>query len=111
MYIFVIKEIREKANLSIKALSEMTGVSRAYLYDLEHNRRINPTLQSLIKIADALNVNVKDLFYTKLDIEDLRNQMHDSIEKYGLDSERTMEISQLLDLVLNIRDEYKKQEK
>lgn len=111
MYIFVIKEIREKANLSIKALSEMTGISRAYIYDLEHNRRINPTLQSLIKIADALNVNVKDLFYTKLDIEDLRNKMHECIDKYGINAKETMEISQLLDLVLNISDEYKKQEK
>lgn len=105
MYIFVIKEIRNKANCSIKSLSEKTGLSRAYLYDLEHNRRINPTLQSLVKIAKALDVNVKDLFYTRLDIEDLKKGMYRRIKKYGLDSKEALEVSQLLDLVLNIKDD------
>lgn len=103
MYIFVIKEIRTKAKCSIKSLSEKTGLSRAYLYDLEHNRRINPTLQSLLKIASALNVNVKDLFYTRFDIEDLRKEMYKRIKKFGLESEEALEVSQLLDLVLNIK--------
>lgn len=107
MYIFVIKDIRRKKKISINKLSKMTNISRAYLYDLEHNRRINPTLDVILKISVALNVNVKDLFYTKLDIESLRNKMHDSIDKNGLNAEETIEISQLLDLVLNIRDEYK----
>lgn len=105
MYIFVIKEIRTKAKCSIKKLSEKTGLSRAYLYDLEHNRRINPTLQSLIKIASALNVNVKDLFYTRFDIEDLRKEMYRRIKKYGLESKEALEVSQLLDLVLNIKND------
>ena len=108
MYIFVIKEIREKNKISINELSKMAGVSRAYLYDLEHNRRINPTLDILLKISAALNVNVKDLFYTRLDIETLRNKMHESIDKNGIDAEETIEISQLLDLVLNIKNEWKK---
>lgn len=108
MYIFVIKDIREKKNLSINELSKMTNISRAYLYDLEHNRRINPTLDVLLKISTALEVNVKDLFYTRLDIEDLRNKMHESIDENGLNAKETIEISQLLDLVLNIKDEYKK---
>lgn len=108
MYIFIIKEIREKNKISINELSKMAGVSRAYLYDLEHNRRINPTLDILLKISAALNVNVKDLFYTRLDIEFLRNKMHESIDKNGIDAKETIEISQLLDLVLNIKNEWKK---
>ncbi len=107
MYIFAIKQIREKKKVSINELSEKTNMSKSYLSELENNKKLNPTLDILLKISTALNVNVKDLFYTKLDIESLRNKMHDSIDKNGLNAEETIEISQLLDLVLNIRDEYK----
>lgn len=107
MYIFVIKDIRKKKKISLNELNRLTDISRAYLFDLENNRKLNPTLDILIKIANALDVNVKDLFYTRFDIESLRNKMHDSIDEHGLNAEETIEISQLLDLVLNIRDEYK----
>ena len=106
MYIFAIKQIREKKGYSIRTLSEKTELSYTYINDLENNKKINPTLDILIKIANALDVNVKDLFYTRLDIETLRNKMHDSIDTNGLDADKTIEISQLLDLVLNIRDEW-----
>lgn len=108
MYIFVIRDIRKKKKISLNELNRLTNISRAYLYDLEHNRKLNPTLDILFKISSALNVNVKDLFYTRLDIEDLRNKMHESIDKNGIDAKETLEISQLLDLVLNIKDEWKK---
>lgn len=36
-------------------------------------------------VSEALNVNVKDLFYTIPDIENLRDEMHKRIDKYGLD--------------------------
>ena len=71
MYIFDIKGIRKKKGISIRELSKKTNISRSYLSELENNKKINPTLQSLLKIASALNVNVKDLFYTRFDIEDL----------------------------------------
>lgn len=106
MYIFAIKQIREKKNYSIRTLSEKTELSHTYINDLENNKKLNPTLDILVKIANALEVNVKDLFYTRLDIEALRNKIHDSIDKNGLNAEETIKISQLLDLVLNIRDEW-----
>lgn len=107
MYIFVVKEIRENKKISIRELSKKTNLSRSYLSELENNKKLNPTLQSLIKIANALEVNVKDLFYTRLDIEYLRNKMHKSIDENGINADETIEISQLLDLVLNIKDEWK----
>ena len=60
---------------------------------------------SLYKISRVLDVNVKDLFYTRLDIEVLRKEMYRRIKKYGLDSKEALEVSQLLDLVLNIKKE------
>ncbi len=102
MIIFKIKEIRTEKQVSLKHLSEQTDISRAYLYDLENNRRVNPSLRILYDIAQALNVNIKDLFYTAADIEDLRQEMHRRIETCGLNSKEVLEISQLIDLLINI---------
>ena len=102
MFIFVIKNIRESKNISLKELSEETGVSKSYLFELENNKRLNVTLDKLYKISTVLDVNVKELFYTSLDIEDLRKELHNRITKYGLNSEQVMEISKLIDLLVNV---------
>lgn len=102
MFIFVIKNIRESKNISLKELSEETGVSKSYLFELENNKRLNVTLDKLYKISTVLDVNVKDLFYTSLDIETLRKELHNRINEYGLSSDQVMEISKLIDLLVNI---------
>lgn len=103
MFIFLIKEYREKKGLSIKQLSDSTKISRSYLYKLENNQNFNVSLDKLYKISTALDINIKDLFYTSLDIETLRKELHNKISRYGLDSEETLEISKLIDLLVNIK--------
>lgn len=103
MFVFLIKEFRKKNGLSIKKLSELTGISRSYLYNLENNKKFNVNLDKLYKIAKVLNVNVKDLFYTTLDLEDLRKELHNRINKYGLNSRETLEVSEVIDLLVNIK--------
>lgn len=102
MFIFVIKNIRESKNISLNELSQETGVSKSYLFELENNKRLNVTLDKLYKISTVLDVNVKDLFYTSLDIETLRKELHNRINEYGLSSDQVMEISKLIDLLVNI---------
>lgn len=102
MIVFRIKDIREKKNISLSLLSKLTKVSRAYLFDLENNRKTNPTLQILLKIANVLDVNIKDLFYTRFDIEILKQEMYQSIDDHGIDSSEVLKISQLIDLLINI---------
>ena len=102
MFVFIIKEYREKKGLSVKQLSDLTKISRSYLYKLENNQDFNVTLDKLYKVSTALDVNVKDLFYTALDIEDLRKKLHDRINEYGLNSKETLEISKIIDLLVNI---------
>lgn len=102
MFVFIIKEYREKKGLSIKQLSDLTKISRSYLYKLENNQDFNVTLDKLYKVSTALDVNVKDLFYTALDIEDLRKELHNRINKCGLNSKQVLEISKLIDLLVNI---------
>lgn len=102
MLVFNIKNIRLNKNITLYQLSKTTNLSRTYLRNLENNIANNPSTQVLEKIAKALDVNIKTLFYSELDIEELRKEMHKCINKYGLDSKEVLEISQLIDLLLNI---------
>ena len=102
MFVFVIKNIRLKQNITIYKLSKITGISRAYLIQLENNKKINPSLRTMYLIAQALNVKVDDLFYSKLDIQKLKEEMYRRIDEFGLNSKEVLEISQLIDLLTNI---------
>lgn len=102
MFVFVIKNIRENKKISLNKLSEKTRISKSYLHELESNKKFNISLDKLYRIATALDVNIKELFYTSLDIEDLRKELHNRINEYGLNSEQVMEVSKLIDLLVNI---------
>ena len=102
MIVFVIKQLRESKGISQYKLSQMTDISRTYIRNLENNKKCNPSLHILSLIAEALEVDIKDLFYTKLDIENLRKKMHRKINKYGLDSKEVLEVSQIIDLLTNL---------
>lgn len=107
MFVFVIKNIRLQKKISISKLSQITNISRTYIRDLENNKKLNPTLAVLHSIALALNVNIKDLFYTKFDIDILKQEMYKRIDKYGIKSQETLEVSQLIDLLINIDNKEK----
>lgn len=68
---------------------------------------MNPTLHVLESIANVLNVNIKKLFYSELDVEELREEMYHRIEVFGLDSKEVYEISQIIDLLLNVEGTFK----
>lgn len=107
MVVFVIKNIREKKDINLYRLSKITGLTRSYLRDLENNKKINPTLSTLTRIANALGVKVKDLFYERIEIEGLKTKLYESIDKYGIDAKETMEISRIIDLLINAEFEDK----
>jgi transcriptional regulator with XRE-family HTH domain len=102
MIVFNIKRIREKQNISIRKLSQLTGLSRTYLSNLENNKRVNPTLSSLSAIADVFNVDIKDLFYSDIELGKLKKEMYKRIDKFGINSPEALEISQIIDLLINI---------
>ncbi len=55
-------KIRKSQNLTQAQLSERAGLSNGFICDLENGHR-NPTLDTIDKIADALQVAVADLFF------------------------------------------------
>lgn len=103
MIVFNIRNIRKSKKISLRKLSDMSGISRAYLYDLESNRRFNPTMFILQKIAEVLEVDIKDLFYSLNELDILKEEMYQKIDKYGRNSKEVLEVSQVIDLLINIK--------
>ena len=88
--------------ISAEKLSELTGIARPNLSLLENNKSANTTIDTLHKIAVVLDVNIKDLLYGKLDIQQVRKLLYKSIDKNGISAEETLRLSELLDLLLNL---------
>lgn len=107
MYVFVIKLLRRSKNITLYKLSQVTGISRTYLRELENNNVFNPTMKILDKIANALDVTIKDLFYYDNDVNKLKEEMYHRIEVFRLDSKEVYEISQIIDLLLNVEGTFK----
>ncbi len=59
-----VQQIRKSKKISLRKLAEMTGLSVSFLSNFE-NEKVNITVSSLHKIADALDVSVKDLLASK----------------------------------------------
>jgi transcriptional regulator with XRE-family HTH domain len=56
-----LRELREKRDISQVRLSELAGLNRNYVGDVERGKR-NPCLDNIVKLADALNVSPSELF-------------------------------------------------
>lgn len=55
-----LKKLRTKKKMSQGDISRKLGVDRAYISSIE-NGRMNPTLSTLEKLAEAVGVSVKNL--------------------------------------------------
>jgi transcriptional regulator with XRE-family HTH domain len=56
-----IKQVRQARGISQEALSEKIGMSSKYLSSIERGKE-NPTLDTFVKLAKALNVEILELF-------------------------------------------------
>ena len=55
------KELRKEKGYTFAKLSELSGISTGRLSDLATGKRNNPTMDTLIKLADALGVSLDEL--------------------------------------------------
>ena len=58
----LIRQARVRAGLSLRNLEAITGIPRATLNRLERNQANNPSADTLLRLADALELNSDDLF-------------------------------------------------
>ena len=56
----IIKEIRTNRSISQEKLSKITGLDRTFISLIETGKR-NPTLTTIVKIANALNIKPSEL--------------------------------------------------
>jgi transcriptional regulator with XRE-family HTH domain len=57
-----LKLLRNLRNMTQQQLSRKSGVSQAYINELENGRKANPSIGIISKLAFALGVSVKELF-------------------------------------------------
>lgn len=58
-----LKRIRKKNKLGIRELERISGVSHNIIINIESGKSKNPTIISIIKLADALDVTIDELIY------------------------------------------------
>lgn len=82
----IIKEIRKIKGLSQQKLGEKLGVSGAYIQQIENNKK-NPSMKTLQRISEALNVDIDLLInripskiYTKNDVFTLYNKLNPKVK-------------------------------
>ena len=60
---FRVKELREKKKMTQEELAAKSGVSRSLICTLESGERTVTTTGTIEKLADALGVSVKSIFF------------------------------------------------
>lgn len=56
----LLKDVRTSKKVTTRTLAELSGVSKSYINDIE-NGTTNPTVETLCKLATALDVGVGEL--------------------------------------------------
>lgn len=61
MIIMKVWEARISKKITIRQLSELTGITKSTLSNIENNK-VDPKLSQLVKIAKVLNISIKNLY-------------------------------------------------
>jgi Predicted transcriptional regulators len=56
-----IKDVRMRKKMTQQQLSEKSGLSQAYINELENGRKVNPSIIVLDRIAAVLQVSIAEL--------------------------------------------------
>jgi transcriptional regulator with XRE-family HTH domain len=80
-----IKRLRVSKNISLRKLALMAGVSKTTVNEIENNIVVNPTYDTLQKIADALGVPLGLLTSKDDTIKEISDNLFDLAEFNGLD--------------------------
>lgn len=100
-----VAKIRKRRGYTLSKLAERTNISKSYLSNIERNLNQNPSLQIMLKIADALNVDLITLLksgeegeayeYIEKEWVDLINEL----KKSGLEKDQIHLYKPLLEFI------------
>ena len=65
-----LRQLREQRNLSIRALARKSGLSANALSLIERGRS-SPSVSTMYKVAEAMNVTITTFFQTELEMQDV----------------------------------------
>lgn len=57
-----LRMLRMRSNLTYDELVKKSGLSKGYLWQLENDKEINPSIEVLEKLAKVYGVKIGDLF-------------------------------------------------
>ena len=57
-----IRLLRTEKKVSIRKLSDLTGLSKSTLSDIENNKSKKPTVDTIERVARALEIPISELF-------------------------------------------------
>jgi len=87
-----IREIRKRRKLSQEMLAERAGISAQYVSNIERGKE-NPTLDLLLRLADALKVSLGEMcdFETEeMDIKKIRSSIREILKTRDPESLRVV---------------------
>lgn len=58
-----LKMRRIELGLNVQELAELSGLSTGYISNLENEQKVNPSKETMEKIANSLYTTVADLFF------------------------------------------------
>lgn len=60
----LVKQLRQRENITLNKLSEKSGISTTHINDIENNIK-GPSLFVMIRLAKALDVEITELYKVK----------------------------------------------
>lgn len=88
----IIRNYRTKYGMSMSYFSRMSGISKPYVSMLEANTKINPSVKTLQKISNAVDIPLDDLFRMLDDDQSNINTILDSEERNLIDAYRGLNV-------------------
>lgn len=81
-----LRSLREKNNLTLKDLSDKSGVGQSTISDIETGNSKSPRMNTLSKLAKALGVSINDFFDSDETIIEEINIPQEYTDKYKVTS-------------------------
>ena len=102
-FVFRIKDYREEKGLTQEELAEKAGVKLLYIQEIEEHRYDDTKISKIYPVAKVLKKHIDELCYecNNKNYDIIRAEMHENIDKYGVNDEHTKYLSELLDVMLN----------